>query len=71
MNNTLNCITVSAVEAEIFNNSVMREAVSAQTAVSSVRRRSTACKKSAELMNSVLKCLLSSHSSFFSHLMTD
>ena len=67
MNNTLNCITVSAVRAEVFNSSVMREVISAQTVVSFVRRRLTACRKSAESMNSVLKCLLSSHSSFFSH----
>ena len=67
MNNTLNCITVLTVRAEVFNSSVMREVISAQTAVLFVRRRLTAYRKSAELMNSVLKCLLSSHSSFFSH----
>ena len=67
MNNTLNCITVSAVRAEVFNSSVMREVISAQTAVLSVSKRLTACRKSAESVNSVLKCLLSSHLSFFSH----
>ena len=67
MNNTLNCITVLTVKTEVFNSSVMREMISAQTAASSVRRRSTAYKKSAKLMNLMLKCLLSSHLSFFSH----
>ena len=49
----------------------MRGVVSAQTAASFTSKRLTAWRKSAGLMNSALKCFLSSHSSFFSHLVTD
>ena len=62
---------MSAVEVKCSNSSVMLEVVSAHTAASSANRRLTAWRKLMRSTALLLKCLLSSHSSFFSHQVAD